>query len=163
MTAYHFYPMTEEYASIICTWKYSAPYSIYSMDDSNECICELMNDEYFYALDSDNQLVGFICMGKSARVPGGYPTGIYEYDDRLDIGLGLRPDFTGGGRGQLFLLQGIDYLKQHHHAQNLQLVVATFNERAITVYERAGFVRGMSFMSRIGNKQVEFLSMTLAL
>nr|WP_225445752.1 GNAT family protein [Paenibacillus arenosi] len=133
------------------------------MDDSNECICELMNDEYFYALDSDNQLVGFICMGNSARVPGGYPTGIYEHDDRLDIGLGLRPDFTGEGKGQQFLLQGIDYLKQHHYAQNLQLVVAAFNERAITVYERAGFVRGMSFMSRIGNKQVEFLSMTLAL
>ncbi|MCR8842067.1 GNAT family N-acetyltransferase [Paenibacillus sp. SC116] len=155
--------MNKEHAATICTWEYADPYSIYSMDDSNECICELMNDEYFCALDSDNQLVGFICIGNPARVPGGYPVGIYEHQDRVDIGLGLRPDCTGGGNGLEFLLQGIDYLKQNTNVLKLQLVVATFNERAIKVYERAGFVRGMRFMSRVGNNQAEFLSMTLSM
>jgi ribosomal-protein-alanine N-acetyltransferase len=159
MNTYNFQPMTEEYASTICNWKYHGPYSIYSMDGSYECICELMNSEYFYVMDNENSLVGYICSGNSARVPGGYQIGIYDNSKHLDIGLGLKPDFTGKGIGQQFLSQGINFLKEQFKVQSFQLVVAMFNERAIKVYERTGFIKGLSFKSKVDDQEIDFIVM----
>ena len=40
-----------------------------------------------------------------------------------------------------------------------QLVVAEFNERAIKVYERIGFIKGPSFKSKFEEKVINFISM----
>jgi [ribosomal protein S18]-alanine N-acetyltransferase len=159
MNTYNFKPMTEDNASAICNWKYDGLYSIYSMDGSNECICELMNGDYFFVMDNTNGLVGYICSGNSARVPGGYQNGIYDNSRHLDIGLGIRPDFTGKGIGQQFLSQGINFLKEQLKVQNFQLVVAMFNERAIKVYERAGFIKGLRFKSKVDDQEIDFIVM----
>jgi ribosomal-protein-alanine N-acetyltransferase len=155
--------MTEEYASLISHWNYKAPYSMYSMDGSNDCISELMSGDYFYVLDNLNTLVGFFCNGNSARVPGGYEIGIYKNGCYLDIGLGLRPDLTGKGRGLEFLSVCINFLKERFKAHNFQLVVAIFNERAIKVYERAGFIKGIIFKSEVEDQDVEFIVMNYSL
>ncbi|MFD0871616.1 Uncharacterised protein [Chlamydia abortus] len=159
MPTYSFHPMTEEYASMICSWKYDHPYSIYSMDGSEECISELMNEEYFYALDDRGELTGYLCCGNAARVPGGYAINLYNNNKYLDIGLGLKPDFTGKGNGLEFLTQGIGFLKKSYKVQHFQLVVAAFNERAMKVYERAGFIKGPCFMSKVGDQEIEFVAM----
>jgi [ribosomal protein S18]-alanine N-acetyltransferase len=163
MVAYHFKPMTKQYASIISHWKYNEPYSIYSMDGSIDCINDLMNGEYFYVLDDSNNLVGFICSGNSARVFGGYESGIYNNESLLDIGLGLHPDATGKGRGLDFLLQSVGFLSDRFQVLNIQLVVAVFNERAIKVYERAGFTREFIIKSKIDEKEIDFLVMRLSI
>ena len=59
--------------------------------------------------------------------------------DALEIGLGLRPDLTGRGLGLGFLLAGIDFGRRRFGLSRLILNVAAFNERAIKVYEEAGF------------------------
>lgn len=160
MLSYYFRPMTKEYASQICSWKYDEPYSIYNLDGSDETINELMSDEYYCTLNSKNTLIGFICSGNSARVPGGYPAGIYNNDKLVDIGLGLDPDLTGKGKGVDFLSHALRFLNTHHNAQQFQLVVATFNERAINVYERVGFKKEVHFTSMINGQETEFVSMT---
>ncbi|PAD78381.1 GNAT family N-acetyltransferase [Paenibacillus campinasensis] len=159
MTEYRFHPMTEEYAAEISTWKYPEPYSLYSMEHSDEDIAELMNGDYFYALDMQNALAGFICKGNSARVPGGVQAGLYDDADVMDMGLGLRPDVTGRGKGRDFLLEGIAFLKERFEPKRLQLVVALFNKRAIAVYERSGFVKGKKFSSKVGERDMEFVAM----
>ncbi len=62
-----------------------------------------------------------------------------EKGDAVEIGLGLRPELTGRGLGLEFLRAGIEYVRTRFDAERVILNVAAFNERAIKVYERAGF------------------------
>ncbi|MBY0216296.1 GNAT family N-acetyltransferase [Paenibacillus illinoisensis] len=160
MSHYRFYPMTKDRALQISKWQYEYPYSLYDMDSSEDSILELMNGEYYYALDEHDDLIGFICVGGSARVPGGYAVGIYTDLRKLDIGLGLKPDLTGNGKGQGFLLEVLSFLNNQFSGREYQLVVAAFNERAIKVYERIGFVKETHFMSKYEEKELEFISMS---
>jgi ribosomal-protein-alanine N-acetyltransferase len=57
----------------------------------------------------------------------------------VDVGLGLRPDLTGRGLGAGFLEEVLAETRSRHAPERVTLSVAAFNERAIVVYERAGF------------------------
>lgn len=158
MSTYKFHPMTSDKAKMISTWQYEEPFSIYNMEDSEECISELLNGEYYYAMNEQNLLVGYICIGDAARVPGGYPAGIYE-DEFLDIGLGLKPEYTGRGKGLDFLAAALNFLNKRFNTNKYQLVVAEFNVRAINVYERIGFIKGARLNSKFEDKEICFVSM----
>lgn len=160
MSRYHFYPMTKDRALQISKWQYEYPYSLYDMDSNEDSILELMNGEYYYALDEHDDLFGFICVGGSARVPGGYAAGIYTDLRKLDMGLGLKPDLTGNGKGRGFLSEVLSFLNNLFSGREYQLVVAAFNERAIRVYERMGFVKETHFLSKYEEKELEFISMS---
>ena len=51
----------------------------------------------------------------------------------------MRPDLTGQGLGAEFLDKVLDFARQIHNPEEFRLFVATFNKRALLVYERAGF------------------------
>lgn len=164
MPSYHFYPMTKDKAVQISKWKYREPYAFYDMDDSEECIFELLHEDYFYGLNAEGALSGFICKGCSARVPGGYAVGIYDqYTKVMDIGIGLTPDFTGQGKGRDFLTDGLNFLHERYKVNHFQLVVAGFNQRAIKVYERIGFEKGTSFKSSVNGQEISFTVMNLSI
>lgn len=143
-----FIPMSQKHAKAIATWTYPEPYSLYNMDEDEETIEELTEGSYYAALDEEEQLIGFICTGETARVPGGYAAGIYNNEQQIDIGLGMRPELTGNGQGGLFFKETLSFIRNLSNHLPLQLVVATFNERAIKVYEKAGFHKGQTFLSR---------------
>jgi ribosomal-protein-alanine N-acetyltransferase len=88
-------------------------------------------DRYFSARDAAGELIGYFGLGYSDGVAG--------------IGVGLRPDLTGRGLGLSFLEQGIAFAIARYSPERFRLFVAAFNKRAITVYERAGFVRTRTF------------------
>lgn len=157
--SYNFKPMTKHMAETINSWEYPAPYDIYNFDSSDESIEELMNGEYYGVYDQQNQLAGFFCCGHSARVPGGYSAGIYEEENRLDIGLGLKPSLTGNGQGSLFVAEGLQFMKEHYKQDKFRLVVATFNTRAINVYKKNGFVERDTILSKVHGIDVQFLCM----
>lgn len=159
MSSYQFFKMTEQYAALIAGWTYEEPYSLYSMEGGLDDISEFMNGDYFYALDDAYELVGYICTGNSARVPGGYPIGIYNDEQYLDFGLGLKPELTGKGNGEKFLISGLQFIKEEYDKSDIQLVVAAFNERAIKVYERVGFIKGQPFKSKVSGQEIDFLVM----
>jgi len=142
------------YAEEIITWMYEDEYSMYSFSGSKEELNELMNGDYYSALDQ-GRLIGYICSGQSARVPGGFTIGLYDEQEYMDIGLGLKPSLTGKGLGFDFLKQSIKFLNNKLNTTKFRLVVAEFNERAIKVYERAGFIRFQEFYS----KDIKFLSL----
>lgn len=152
-------PMRIEDAANIMTWQYEDKYSLYNFSNSDEELQELMNGEYFSAVDDEGTLIGYLCTGQSARVPGGFSIGLYNESEYLDIGLGLKPSLTGRKLGTIFLKQSLEFLKNEFGTSKFRLVVAAFNRRAIKVYERSGFKKQMEFISKINDTNVSFISM----
>jgi ribosomal-protein-alanine N-acetyltransferase len=123
--------MTQADAEEIAGWRYDPPYSFYDADADADDLRLLLDpatrEGRYFSADADGELVGF-----------------FEYKPRaegLEIGLGLRPDLTGRGLGLAFVRAGMAYGREHFRPRRFILAVATFNTRAIRVYERAGFVR----------------------
>jgi RimJ/RimL family protein N-acetyltransferase len=129
--------MSADYAHQISEWKYEKEYSIYSFQQDDDTMKELMNGDYFAYLDRCNDLSGYFCFGKSARIPA-VEEGAYE-SEMLDIGLGMKPALCGKGFGCAFVKSGLDFAQSSFGIDRIRLTVAGFNTRAIRVYERIGF------------------------
>ena len=159
MTDYRFDLPTEEDARAILGWRYEGIYAAYNANAARlaEGIATLLDpaNDYLVARTPDGPLVGFCCFGGEARVPGGD----YTNPPALDVGLGLRPDQTGGGRGVAFVRAILAEGARRHDPPRFRLTVAAFNERARRVYERVGF-RTVSTFRRGGEPDgLEFLIM----
>jgi ribosomal-protein-alanine N-acetyltransferase len=75
------------------------------------------------------------------------------------VGLGLRPDLTGKGLGHGFLVARLEFARRSFPPEVFRLAVATFNERAIKVYEGVGFVQGWIYRHETNGGVSEFLEM----
>lgn len=148
--------MKLEEAQEIVKWRYSSPYSRYDMSDDVEDIQELMDGSYFSAKNPEHELIGFFCFGLNAQINASNKEVVYSDKTALDIGLGLRPDLTGQGKGKDFLLAGIHFARKQYTFQKLRLSVAAFNKRAISLYEKVGFVITGNLINK-HNKEVFFL------
>ena len=130
-------PMKREWAGQIQEWTYGAPYDFYNQPPSEEGIAELMT---YQAILVKHELIGFYCIGSPAQVPNS----TYPYSSNFtDIGLGLRPDLTGQGYGKSFVTYIMERAMERR--KPLRLTVASFNERAIHLYETVGFRTITSF------------------
>ena len=152
MTAYVFRPMNDEEAHEISGWSYDPPYDFYDATSDPGDLAELLGRKrrqegaYYAAFDERGALVGFFQFEKKGRI--------------VEVGLGLRPDLTGRKLGLRFMLAGLEFARRHFSPTGFQLSVATFNERAILVYECAGFRRGEVFMHHTNGGDHPFLLMT---
>jgi ribosomal-protein-alanine N-acetyltransferase len=155
----NFRPLDAPDARAILAWRYEGPYAVYNPQppDPDVAVAILTDpaNAYFAARDETGALIGFCCFGADAQVPGGN----YNDPDPLDIGLGLRPDLTGGGRGLSFLLAVLALGREHFAPTRFRLTVAAFNERAQKVYARAGFRPLGRFRRGEGVDTSEFLIM----
>ena len=155
---YLFKPMSEENAREVAAWRYEPPYDFYDMTRDPQDLEELLDPERrqnYYAVLLEEGLVGFFSFGVEAQVPSFG----YSDDSRVDVGLGLRPDLTGKGCGLQFVLAGLEFARSRFTPLGFRLSVATFNERAIRVYERAGFQHVEVFAHRTGGSVYPFLLM----
>ncbi|MGH2558885.1 MAG: GNAT family N-acetyltransferase [Thermomicrobiales bacterium] len=150
-----FRDMTIDDARAIAGWRYEPPYDFYNNEDDLQITGVPAG---YVSTYTDGELFGFVCIGLDARVPGCEQDGCYA-DEALDLGLGMRPDLTGRGYGQTFVQACLDYAMERFMPTTMRLTVATFNERAIRVYERAGFVRGNRCLSPVRGVDVEFVVM----
>ena len=144
-------PMNEGHARAIASWHYEGIYAFYDMDQDQDDMEELLDPSnwreiYRAVLNELNELVGFFSFEKE--------------NDGLSIGCGLRPDYTGKGLGKAFIETGLGYAKRRYAPEEFRLSVATFNRRAIAVYEKAGFERGEVFVNETNGGQFEFLRMS---
>ncbi len=147
---YLFRQMDDADANEVARWRYEPPYDFYDSAADPADLAELLDpqhrrDIYFSVLDDENRIVGFFQFEKK--------------DETVDIGLGLRPDLTGRGLGAEFVLSGLAFARRRFAPERFSLSVATFNERAIGVYERVGFRRGEVFTHETNGGEYEFLSM----
>jgi [ribosomal protein S18]-alanine N-acetyltransferase len=151
---YEFSPMSQEDAIAVATWHYEEPDSFYNADRDAEDLADLLDDgkrrgSYYSVRDSHRQLIGFFA---------------FKSDDIVvTIGLGLRSDRTGQGNGLRFVRAGLRFGTATFAPSRFRLLVAAFNQRAIRVYERAGFrhVRTVTVWTNGGN--YEFVELALDL
>jgi ribosomal-protein-alanine N-acetyltransferase len=157
---YVFEPMSDEQARAVAAWRYEAPYDFYDMANDPAGLEELLGPperrEGYCAVLSDGELVGFFCYGPEGQLP----TFDYPDDGSVDVGLGLKPDLTGKGLGLEFVRAGLRFGRHRFSPVGFRLSVATFNERAIQIYERAGFRRVEVFMHHEDGADYPFLLMT---
>jgi [ribosomal protein S18]-alanine N-acetyltransferase len=146
--------MKEEYAKQILTWKYEAPYDLYNNEESSESLNELLENPYYVVLNTDETLIGFFCIGSAAQVPFGNTVGAYT-EDISDIGIGMNPTLTGKGFGAEFFSFILSYILEIYKVNSLRLSVAAFNQRAIHLYTKLGFVKEMEF----SRGSIEFITM----
>ena len=151
--AYRFRPMSQADAEEIACWHYPQPFDFYdSAADAND-LAELLSperrgDAYVSVEDEAGDLAGF-----------------FQFKHRpeaIEIGLGLNPARTGRGLGGAFLDAGLREARSRFGKTRVVLAVATFNQRAIKVYERAGFRRVRVYMHSTNGGEWEFLEMELA-
>ncbi|WP_391115831.1 GNAT family N-acetyltransferase [Psychrobacillus sp. L3] len=142
--------MSEQIAKKILGWKYEQPFDFYNNELTYESFKEML-DGFYYALVNHNQaLFGFFCIGESAQVPVGNQFGVYS-DDFVDIGLGMNPRLIGKGNGFEFCSYILSHIENNYSGTPIRLTVAKFNERAIHLYEKLGFVRKNEFTTDFSN------------
>lgn len=133
-----FREIAREQALIILNWQYSSPYDYYNFNP------EAIQDDLCYLLDKKNaflailnqhqELEGYCSFGADGQVPGGcYNT------EALDIGMGIRPDLTGKGRGKYYALAVAKYGANHYWENYLRVTIAKFNQRSQRVWQQLGF------------------------
>ncbi|MFJ8355351.1 GNAT family N-acetyltransferase [Bacillus paramycoides] len=140
--------LTGEEANEINAWVYEEPYTLYSFSGDDEVIEELLDGTYYGCCDEKGDLIGYFCFGENAQVPGGRDANLYEGEDVVDIGIGMKPELTGKGMGKTFFQVGIDFATKEFNSKMFRLSVATFNKRAIRLYKTIGFQPGPIFLSR---------------
>ncbi|PAF20670.1 hypothetical protein CHH69_04850 [Terribacillus saccharophilus] len=131
---YEIKSLTADDAYAVLHWRYSPPYDLYNLTYTEGAVMMLMVGDYYGVYENGN-LLGYFCVGDDARVLGG------DYSDRtyLDIGVGMVPEKTGQGRGTQFFTEILNWIKKNIEQDQYRLTVAAFNERAIHLYEKAGF------------------------
>ena len=153
-------PITPGDARAISRWRYDEPYSIYDGDPASVGTLLQPRFSYHSVHDERGDLVGYFCFGEDARVAAGRR--LYERESALDVGLGMRPDLTGRGLGEEFLRSGLRFAREASSPPAFRLTVATFNRRAIRVYERVGFETVETFGANMRGAETEWLLMRRA-
>jgi ribosomal-protein-alanine N-acetyltransferase len=150
---YIFAPMNQEYANaLVSNWHYDDVYSFYDMaadEDDLRIFMDTNNwrDKIKAVLNEDDELVGW--------------ASFYTENDEFWLSLGLRPDLTGQGLGEEFVLECTRYaISQYKFTKpTIKLAVALFNQRAIKVYQRAGFLETSRTIRDTHVGQVDFIEM----
>lgn len=136
--------INEAFALEILNWRYDPPYDFYNNEYDAEAVKELLEDNYSVVVSDNEGVIGFYCAGPSAQVPAGVKVGAYK-EDVIDIGLGMAPAWTGKGNGFTFFSLLLESLYKTYGNVPVRLTVATFNQRAIHLYEKFGFVKEVEF------------------
>lgn len=152
---FRFRPLRLRDALAASRWRYPGEYAMYDLDRTLLLTVALLRRPirllagvtfYAVALEGDPLIGVFSLAQRGADV---------------EIGVGLRPDLNGRGLGLRYLLAGLELARQRNHPATFSLYVASFNRRAITVYERAGFSHyGASRALIYGGKRYDELRMT---
>ena len=142
--------MSDASALTIAEWQYPAPYDFYNAVPDDPDFADFMNADfrrgrYFEVVDANREVIGFFEFKRE--------------QDPLEIGLGLRPDLTGQGIGLMFVRAGMKFAREHLNGTDLCLTVAAFNQRAITVYERAGFREVERYLHHTNGADYPFVRM----
>jgi ribosomal-protein-alanine N-acetyltransferase len=130
---YIFTPMNEKYANdIVSNWHYDDVYSFYDMAADEDDLRIFMDSKNWQniiraVLNENDELVGWVSF--------------YTENDEFWLSFGLRPDLTGQKLGQEFVSECVKYAISQYTLikPTIKLAVALFNQRAIKVYQRAGF------------------------
>lgn len=149
-------PADEAFAREFLSWQYEPPYDIYNCPPLKMEEYVFYNSDpanHVYAMfDQENTLVGYCSYGRDAQVSGG------DYSQAaLDIGMMIKPEWTGQGLGATFAADVIRNGIEIYAPRRLRVTVAAFNTRARRVWEKHGFKQTQAF--KRSNDGMEFVIM----
>lgn len=134
--SFRFRPLGLRDALVASRWRYPGDYAMYDLALAPLLVAALLRGplaslsgvSYYAVAHERDPLIGVFSLTQRG--------------DDVEIGVGLRPDLNGRGLGLPYLLEGLEIARERYRPRTFSLHVATFNQRAITVYTRAGFVPG---------------------
>lgn len=140
--------MNQHEAIEISNWHYEGVYKFYNLEEDLEDFDEFMNEETrqtTFSVYEDSKLIGFFSYQK--------------IDHEISIGLGLKPELTGKGKGEGFLNHIIEFIKSNLLFESITLEVACFNERAIKAYQKVGFIPINVYKQKTNGSVYDYLHM----
>ncbi len=154
--SFRFEPLHWADARRVSRWRYEGVYAFYNQDTLPMLMVALFRSPLRLA-----GLEAFV-VHDDALKGGESRIGIFTFIRRgaaIEIGLAMRPDLTGRGLGLAFVEAGMDFARARYAPTRFTLDVATFNERARRVYERAGFYPAGTFTRLTHAVLREYLAM----
>jgi RimJ/RimL family protein N-acetyltransferase len=110
-------------------WRYPGPWAVYDVSGPIDPA-----EGFWAVLDESDAVVGYACFGVEARVPG-----FEERSGVLDVGIGMRPELTGQGRGREFAAAVLEHGQSVTGARRLRAVVQDWNARSRRLLTGLGF------------------------
>jgi [ribosomal protein S18]-alanine N-acetyltransferase len=148
--ALHVRPLEPRDAEAVAAWRYQGPWSIYDPHPGDEPISAVAG--YDAVVDDAGSLVGFVCVGQEARVPG-----LTEADGTIDIGVGMHPDLVGRGLGRRFGAVVLDHVRGRYGDRPLRAVVQGWNQRSLRLARSLGFRDAGTHSCVQDGKQVSYV------
>jgi ribosomal-protein-alanine N-acetyltransferase len=151
-----FRPLARDAAREILRWTYEPPYDLYNHrpEDARETLRYLLDPEnrFFSIHAAEGLLIGFCSFGPDAQVTGG------DYaEDALDVGLGIRPDLTGRGRGPQIIGEVLAFAAERFPPAQFRVTIAAFNARARKAWGKAGFAEKGTFARKSDGREFVIL------
>jgi ribosomal-protein-alanine N-acetyltransferase len=142
--SFTFHLIDENAARAVLAWRYPPPYEAYNEKPERveQVVQEVLRPDYHYyrIAEGDDPLVAYCCFGLDARVAGG------DYAlEALDLGLMVRPDLNGQGRGREFAAAVLEFAQRNFPQTVWRVTITEFNQRAQRVWQKLGFRRAQSF------------------
>ncbi len=121
---------------LLSSWRHSGPAAFYDLapgDEERAALALSADSPHFVLLEPGGAAVGYFCVGPAARVAGG------RYDESaVDLGLVLRPDLAGAGRGTTWTPAVLDFVARRF-GRRVRVTVAAWNRTALRLAGRLGF------------------------
>lgn len=125
--------LTPADAEEIAGWHYDGPWRVYDMR-VGEPLPSAASGYLAISDEGDGTLIGFMCLGAEARVPG-----LDGAEGIVDIGVGMRADLVGRSFGTAFGAAVLDAVRQRYGPVSLRAVIQAWNERSLRLARRLGF------------------------
>lgn len=126
--------MNDEIARQISLWNYEGIYDIYNLPSYEEM------KEKNYGMVNPSRANDYICYLNDNKEVVAYVSAKQTEDGRIFFGIGLKPNNCGKGMGKSFSEDSLAEIKNRYPESIIYLEVRSWNERAINLYKKLGFV-----------------------
>lgn len=140
---FRFHLIDESNARAILSWGYEPPYDFYNDSEEDANLLQHLlhpQDSFYSILDENSELIAYCSFGQDGQVTNG------DYCDRaLDIGMGIRPDLTGLGKGVEYTSAVLEFTDNLFKPKAFRVTLVAFNQPALRGSQKSEFKHQQPF------------------